>query len=101
MYLNTDFDRDATNSRFAFNIDASANSVTLMPTGPMPPKPAVAAHTPAGKASNIARPMNMFVIYRKEWHPKVAAENPGLHNNKICKSTPHVQHTALANKFCS
>ena len=30
------------------------------------------------------RPKNAFIIYRKEWHPTVVAENPGLHNNAIC-----------------
>ena len=32
----------------------------------------------------VPRPPNAFIIYRKEWHPTVVAENPGLHNNAIC-----------------
>jgi hypothetical protein len=33
----------------------------------------------------VPRPPNAFIIYRKEWHSTVVAENPGLHNNAICK----------------
>lgn len=32
----------------------------------------------------VPRPPNAFIIYRKEWHSTVVAENPGLHNNAIC-----------------
>ncbi|KAK4540632.1 hypothetical protein LTR36_009063 [Oleoguttula mirabilis] len=82
---------DATNARFTFSVNASANSVTLIPTGPMPPKPAVTAQTlasPAGVASKasgskVPRPPNAFIIYRKEWHSRTVAQNPGLHNNAI------------------
>lgn len=36
------------------------------------------------------RPKNAFIIYRKEYHPKVVANFPDLHNNDICKYlTPH------------
>lgn len=39
----------------------------------------------AAKAKKkVPRPPNAFIIYRKEWHPTVVAENPGLHNNAIC-----------------
>ena len=36
------------------------------------------------KAKKVPRPPNAFIIYRKEWHPTVVAQNPGLHNNAIC-----------------
>nr|QEJ80709.1 putative MAT1-2-1 protein [Teratosphaeria gauchensis] len=72
---------NSTRSRFGISVDASANAVTLMPLGPMPEKPAVPAPKNAG--SKVPRPPNAFIIYRKEWHPKVVAENPGLHNNAI------------------
>ncbi|KAK5114241.1 hypothetical protein LTR85_010306 [Meristemomyces frigidus] len=82
---------DATNARFTFTVNASANSVTLMPTGPMPPKPSLTAQSlasPAGSASKTAgskvpRPPNAFIIYRKDWHSRIVAQNPGLHNNAI------------------
>jgi hypothetical protein len=32
----------------------------------------------------VPRPPNAFIIYRKDWHSTVVAENPGLHNNAIC-----------------
>jgi hypothetical protein len=78
--------RRASASRFTFTVDASANAVTLMPVGPMPEEPAVTAPKNAG--SKVPRPPNAFIIYRKEWHPKVVAQNPGLHNNDICTCIP-------------
>nr|APB08804.1 mating type protein [Neofusicoccum ribis]APB08805.1 mating type protein [Neofusicoccum ribis] len=33
----------------------------------------------------VPRPMNCFIIYRKEKHASVVAANPGLHNNDISK----------------
>ncbi|KAK5136179.1 hypothetical protein LTR08_004016 [Meristemomyces frigidus] len=82
---------NSTNARFAFSVNASANSVTLMPTGHMPPKPAVTARdltlpaeqAPKTAGSKVPRPPNAFIIYRKEWHPRVVKENPGVHNNSI------------------
>ncbi|RMY22330.1 hypothetical protein D0867_02795 [Hortaea werneckii] len=81
---------DATNSRFSLTVNAIANSVILMPIGPMPPKPSVTAQgvASAGKPSKgsnpkVPRPPNAFIIYRKDWHARVVAENPGLHNNAI------------------
>ncbi|RMY65893.1 hypothetical protein D0863_08815 [Hortaea werneckii] len=81
---------DATNSRFSLTVNAIANSVIYMPTGPMPRKPSVTTSSvaPAGKpsknsSSKVPRPPNAFIIYRKDWHARVVAENPGLHNNAI------------------
>ncbi|KAI7282575.1 hypothetical protein KC345_g3440 [Hortaea werneckii] len=81
---------DATNSRFSLTVNAIANSVILMPLGPMPPKPSITTSSvaPAGKPSKnsspkVPRPPNAFIIYRKDWHARVVAENPGLHNNAI------------------
>ena len=49
-----------------------------------------------GSKGTVPRPPNAFIIYRKEWHPTVVAENPGLHNNAICMYftvlTSHVPH---------
>lgn len=45
-----------------------------------------------GRAKDKApRPKNPFIIYRKEWHPKIVAKFPDLHNNDICKSY-HLLH---------
>nr|APB08798.1 mating type protein [Neofusicoccum parvum]APB08801.1 mating type protein [Neofusicoccum algeriense]APB08802.1 mating type protein [Neofusicoccum algeriense] len=33
----------------------------------------------------VPRPMNCFIIYRREKHASVVAANPGLHNNDISK----------------
>jgi hypothetical protein len=37
----------------------------------------------------VPRPPNAFIIYRKDWHSTVVAENPGLHNNAICMYLQH------------
>jgi hypothetical protein len=37
------------------------------------------------KSSKIPRPPNAFILYRKAHHEAVKAENPGIHNNQICK----------------
>ncbi|KAF2771542.1 mating-type protein MAT1-2, partial [Teratosphaeria nubilosa] len=47
----------------------------------MPQTPATPDPKKAG--SKVPRPPNAFIIYRQEWHPKVVAQNPGLHNNAI------------------
>jgi len=33
----------------------------------------------------IPRPPNAYILYRKDKHNEVKAENPSLHNNEICK----------------
>ena len=33
----------------------------------------------------IPRPPNAFIIFRKYHHSSVVGENPGVHNNVICK----------------
>ncbi|TKA60150.1 hypothetical protein B0A55_12861 [Friedmanniomyces simplex] len=60
--------------------------------GPMPPKQKVTKQTLAnagqatvskGAADKVPRPPNAFIIYRKDWHSTVVAQNPGVHNNSI------------------
>jgi hypothetical protein len=34
----------------------------------------------------IRRPPNAYILYRKDTHNEVKAQNPNLHNNEICKS---------------
>nr|QIA97808.1 putative MAT1-2-1 protein [Teratosphaeria destructans] len=72
---------NSTGSRFAVSVNASANTVTLMPLGSMSEQPAVPAPKNAG--SKVPRPPNAFIIYRKEWHAEIVAQNPTLHNNAI------------------
>ncbi|TKA65977.1 hypothetical protein B0A55_10879, partial [Friedmanniomyces simplex] len=83
---------DATCSVFSVSVNASANSVCLKPMGPMPPKQKVTKQTLAnagqatvskGAADKVPRPPNAFIIYRKDWHSTVVAQNPGVHNNSI------------------
>lgn len=31
------------------------------------------------------RPKNAFMIYRLDYHAIIARQNPGMHNNDICK----------------
>ena len=44
-------------------------------------------YKPRGHArkSKVPRPPNAFILYRKERHPILKAENPNYHNNDICK----------------
>nr|APB08806.1 mating type protein [Neofusicoccum eucalyptorum]APB08807.1 mating type protein [Neofusicoccum eucalyptorum]APB08808.1 mating type protein [Neofusicoccum eucalyptorum] len=57
-----------------------------------PPQVTHAPLTLAGKGRArepepwIPRPMNCFILYRKEKHPSVVAANPGVHNNEIAKT---------------
>ena len=41
--------------------------------------------SPSGGGEKIKRPRNAFIIYRNEKHSAVVSENPGVHNNDICK----------------
>ncbi|KAK5732033.1 hypothetical protein LTR17_010869 [Elasticomyces elasticus] len=80
---------NSTNSVFSVTVDADANSVSLMPTGPMPPKQKLTKKTLAtagqvkGASDKVPRPPNAFIIYRKDWHSTIVAQNPGVHNNAI------------------
>lgn len=57
---------------------------------------------PAKAKDKVPRPPNAFIIYRKEWHPIVVAQNPGLHNNAICKynETSYFVFTLLTSFSC-
>lgn len=35
--------------------------------------------------AKIPRPANAFILFRQHHHPTVKAQNPGMHNNDICK----------------
>nr|ATA58091.1 MAT1-2-1 [Neofusicoccum parvum] len=56
---------------------------------PQPPQVTHAPLTLDGKLRDpppwVPRPMNCFIIYRREKHASVVAANPGLHNNDISK----------------
>lgn len=39
----------------------------------------------------LPRPPNSFILYRQHHHPILKAENPGFHNNQICKSLLHLK----------
>lgn len=39
------------------------------------------------RISKVPRPPNAFILYRQHHHPMVKQNNPGVHNNQICKST--------------
>ncbi|OQN96610.1 hypothetical protein B0A48_17040 [Cryoendolithus antarcticus] len=41
------------------------------------------AGDPKQKKAKVPRPPNAFIIYRKDWHARTVAANPGLHNNAI------------------
>ena len=48
------------------------------------PQTAGAADCKDSTKDKVARPPNAFIIYRQDWHPKVAKEHPDMHNNNIC-----------------
>ena len=65
---------------------ASSAAETPSTTTTLASPPAAGAADYKGSAKDkVPRPPNAFIIYRKEWHPKVVKENPNLHNNEICK----------------
>ncbi|KAK5111906.1 hypothetical protein LTR62_004638 [Meristemomyces frigidus] len=71
-------------AEFLLNFNVSANSITFIPTAPMAPKSKTTKAVASKDASDrVPRPPNAFIIYRKDWHPRIVAENPGLHNNAI------------------
>ena len=51
---------------------------------------------PKKAKQKVARPPNAFIIYRKDWHAAIVAENPGVHNNAICKQ----ESDSLLQSFC-
>jgi len=67
--------------------------ITVFPPGSLnqerisEPSPGVdAADAGVKKSSKVSRPPNAFILYRQHQHPAMVAQNPGLHNNEICKS---------------
>ena len=54
-----------------------------MPVKPLPAKSKAPAKSKSTEKEKVPRPPNAFIIYRKDWHPRVVAQNPGLHNNAI------------------
>ena len=44
------------------------------------------APKPQKKKVKIPRPPNAYILYRKDHHRQIREQNPGLHNNEICKS---------------
>ncbi|KAH0534223.1 hypothetical protein FGG08_007180 [Glutinoglossum americanum] len=47
------------------------------------PRKTPTKHQPSEK---VPRPPNAFILYRKHHHPQVKADNPGVHNNTICRA---------------
>jgi len=44
--------------------------------------------------NTVARPPNCFIIFRTHLHPLVVRDNPGVHNNVICKLlAPSLAHS--------
>lgn len=107
LTTNSDYFRDQLNTpvlEIDLKVDQAANTVMAVPTKVASPSVAgEAATSPASDASQdelrnsgsffeakkkkvkVPRPPNAFIIYRKEWHPIMVQQNPGLHNNAICK----------------
>lgn len=82
--------------------DCASNTLVFQPASPGPSSPPDAGgnvNSPSSEAASppqvgkttstkkakakVPRPPNAFIIYRKEWHPKIVAKMPNLHNNQI------------------
>jgi hypothetical protein len=37
--------------------------------------------------TKISRPPNAYILYRKDKHPRIEADYPGIRNNEICEFT--------------
>ncbi|KAK4555259.1 hypothetical protein LTR86_007555 [Recurvomyces mirabilis] len=76
-------------AEIAVTVDATTNSLFVSPLAPMstpaPTKAAKTKKTTVAKdtGDKVPRPSNAFILYRKDWHSRIVAENPGLHNNQI------------------
>lgn len=58
--------------------------------------PSVPAANPARVGRNgVPRPPNCFILFRQHLHPLVVRDNPGVHNNEICKFLTPIPHTVL------
>lgn len=51
------------------------------------------------KKAKVARPANAFILYRQHHHPMVKAQDPKIHNNRICKCHPEDEDYLLT--YCS
>lgn len=45
--------------------------------------------------SKVRRPLNAWILYRKDWHETVVKENPNVHNNDICKPPIRFQMSTI------
>lgn len=77
-------------ANFQMDIDLIANTVKALPVYPQTPYATSPASSKGSQKSaskknqnKVPRPPNAFIIYRKDWHPKIVSENPGVHNNAI------------------
>ncbi|GAB7359580.1 hypothetical protein MBLNU230_g6766t2 [Neophaeotheca triangularis] len=94
--------QDISGCVFSMAADCVSNTLMIQPTGPAlmsSPESVGNADSPASEAASpqqavqtistkkakakVPRPPNAFIIYRKEWHPKILAQMPHLHNNQI------------------
>lgn len=51
------------------------------------------------KKAKVARPANAFILYRQHHHPMVKAQDPNIHNNRICEYQLEVEACLLT--YCS
>ena len=62
------------------------------------PLPNNAGNANFANQARIPRPPNAFIGFRKDNHERVKAENPGIHNNDICKS-PDISVKSVTNNY--
>ncbi|KAK7541318.1 hypothetical protein IWX47DRAFT_516340 [Phyllosticta citricarpa] len=67
-------DKNATPAKPPATIEAKSTRTRVLDATSRPSKP------------KVPRPCNPFIMYRNFLHQRVTMENPGLHNNQICKN---------------
>ena len=97
-FLNEDvmFARDADNSKVWILGPKSVMRPNIIVVGTIPIWDPKKKHAPP-PLIKIPRPPNAYILYRKDKHNEVKAENPNLHNNEICKVSCYIPSVSCTN----
>jgi hypothetical protein len=90
---------DFNDPNYQFGINGANGLNNPVFTGPNPPPAANTTSSPPAVKEKIPRPPNAFILYRKFHHPSVVAQNPGIHNNVVCKFCIPNLHKPFTDNF--
>lgn len=90
------FARDADNSKVWILGPKSVMRPNIIVVGTIPIWDPKKKHAPP-PLIKIPRPPNAYILYRKDKHNEVKAENPNLHNNEICKVSCYIPSVSCTN----